>query len=223
MPIAENIINIISELNGKVKLVAVTKTQTTEIIFEAYQAGQRSFGENKVQELIEKHEKLPKDIMWHLLGHLQTNKVKYIASFISLIHSVDSLKLLQVIDAEARKAERVIPCLLEIKIAQEESKYGLTEVEVIKIVEDPDFLKLKNITIVGLMGMATFTDDKEQLHKEFKKLNTFFQTLKQEYFLNQPSFSELSMGMSGDYKIAIQEGSTMVRIGSLIFGDRVYS
>jgi PLP dependent protein len=223
MPIADNIKRIATELEKKVKLVAVSKTQSVESIMEAYQCGLRIFGENKVQEMINKYEKLPKDIEWHLLGHLQTNKVKLIAPFVSLIHSVDSLRLLQVIDSEAKKVGRVIPCLLQVKIAKEETKFGLTENEVILILNDLTFVELKNILVVGLMGMASFTDNLEMVRNEFIKLKVFFQSLRQNYFYNNPSFSELSMGMSGDYRIAVQEGSTMVRIGTLLFGERIYS
>jgi len=194
------------------KLVAVSKTKPNELIIEAYGAGQRIFGENKVQELVEKEESLPKDIEWHMIGHLQTNKVKYIAPFVSLIHAVDSKKLIKEINKRAKQNNRVIPCLLQVHIAQEESKFGLDKDGVIEILKT-DF---PNVSIVGLMGMATFTDNKNQVRKEFKYLKDSYDELKE----NQPNFSILSMGMSGDYSIAIEEGSNMVRIGSSIFGER---
>jgi pyridoxal phosphate enzyme (YggS family) len=193
-------------------LVAVSKTKPNELIIEAYGAGQRIFGENKVQELVEKKESLPKDIEWHMIGHLQTNKVKYIAPFVSLIHAVDSKKLIKEINKRAEQNNRVIPCLLQVHIAQEESKFGLDKDGVIEILKT-DF---SNVSIVGLMGMATFTDNKNQIRKEFKYLKDIFDELKE----SQPNFSILSMGMSGDYSIAIEEGSNMVRIGSSIFGER---
>ncbi len=222
MSIADNINNLKKETgDDNVKLIAVSKTKPVEVLQEAYDAGQRVFGENNVQELVEKHEKLPKDIEWHLIGHLQTNKVKYIASFISLIHSVDSLKLLQEIDKQAAKNKRVIDCLLQIYIADEETKFGLGFDEAIELLRSEEFSALKNVRIVGLMGIATNTDNEKQLKDEFYELHTFFDGIKTSFFRKEESFKELSIGMSADYKIAIEEGSTMIRVGSLIFGQRL--
>ena len=212
MNIKANITNILLDLDEKVQLVAVSKTKPTNYIFEAYQAGQRIFGENKVQELIEKSANLPDDIQWHMIGHLQTNKVKYIAPFVSLIHSVDSKKLLIEIDKRAKQHERVIHCLLQIHIAQETSKFGLSENEALELLE----IKLANVSIDGLMGMATFTDNKQQIRSEFKSLKNTFEKAKRKFH----KLSILSMGMSGDYEIAIEEGSNMIRVGSSIFGSR---
>ena len=212
MSVKDNILHLQKHLADNIHLVAVSKTKPNELIIEAYGAGQRIFGENKVQELVEKEESLPKDIEWHMIGHLQTNKVKYIAPFVSLIHAVDSKKLIKEINKRAEQNNRVIPCLLQVHIAQEESKFGLDKDGVIEILKT-DF---PNVSIVGLMGMATFTDNKNQIRKEFKYLKDIFDELKE----SQPNFSILSMGMSGDYSIAIEEGSNMVRIGSSIFGER---
>ena len=226
MSIADNINNLKKETAGDdVKLIAVSKTKPIEVLQEAYDAGQRVFGENNVQELVEKHEKI--DALggdfaeWHLIGHLQTNKVKYIAPFISLIQSVDSLKLLQEIDKQGAKNKRVIDCLLQIYIADEETKFGLGFDEAIELLRSEEFAELKNIRIVGLMGIATNTDNEKQLKDEFYELHTFFDGIKSSFFRKEDSFKELSMGMSSDYKIAIEEGSTMIRIGSLIFGQRL--
>ncbi|RYE30622.1 MAG: YggS family pyridoxal phosphate-dependent enzyme [Sphingobacteriaceae bacterium] len=222
MSIADNIRNLKKEIgDDDVKLIAVSKTKPAAVLMEAYDAGQRVFGENNVQELVEKQEQLPKDIEWHLIGHLQTNKVKYIAPFISLIHSVDSLKLLQEIDKQATKNKRVIDCLLQIYIADEETKFGLGFDEAIELLRSEEFSTLKNVRIIGLMGIATNTENSKQLKDEFYELHTFFDGVKLSYFRKEDSFKELSIGMSGDYKIAIEEGSTMVRVGSLIFGQRV--
>jgi len=221
MGIAENIKQVKDELNAGVCLVAVSKTKPNEAIMEAYQVGQRVFGENKVQELVQKQRELPKDIEWHFIGHLQTNKVKYIAPFISLIHGVDSLKLLKTINKEGRKNNRKIPCLLQFHIAEEESKFGLDQTEANALLSSAEFAALEFVELRGVMGMATYTDDQEQLRKEFRLLKKHFQALKEQYFQNQPSFSEISMGMSGDYQLAEKEGSTMVRVGSKIFGERV--
>lgn len=222
MSIQTNIQEIKSSLPQHVTLVAVSKTHPVEIIMEAYNAGHRIFGENKVQELVPKYEAMPKDIEWHLIGHLQSNKVKYIASFVSLIHSVDGLKLLEVIDKEAQKHNRIIDCLLQIHIASEETKFGLSADELEELLSSNDFKEMKNIRVVGLMGMATFTDNMAQVRMEFKFLSTLFQSVKAKYFADKPWFKELSMGMSSDYTVAIEEGSTMVRIGSNIFGHRNY-
>ncbi len=223
MSIAKNIDQVKANLPGHVRLVAVSKTKPVELLMEAYRHGQRLFGENKVQEMVAKYEAMPKDIDWHFIGHLQTNKVKYMASFVKLIHGVDTFKLLKSIDAEARKVSRVIPCLLQFHIAEEETKFGLSMEEAIEMLESVEFHSLKNVQIAGVMGMATFTNDENQIRKEFSCLKSFFDQLKSDYFANQPEFKEISMGMSGDYRIAVEQGSTMVRIGSTIFGERSYT
>ncbi|WP_047245168.1 YggS family pyridoxal phosphate-dependent enzyme [Maribacter thermophilus] len=219
MSIAEKLLQIKQELPDHVTLVAVSKTKPVADIQEAYDAGHRIFGENKIQEMTQKWEKLPKDIHWHMIGHVQRNKVKYMAEFVSLIHGVDSLKLLKEIDKQAKKHNRNIPCLLQVHIAEEDTKFGFDETELVALTKDPEFLQLENIKIEGLMGMATFTDDQKQVSREFKSLKKLFDRLKQDL----PDIKVLSMGMSGDYKIAIEEGSTMVRIGSSIFGARNYN
>lgn len=216
MSISKNINDIKKGLPEKVTLVAVTKTKSVQLIREAYDSGHRIFGENKVQEMVTKWQKLPKDIEWHMIGHLQRNKVKYMAEFVSLVHGVDSLRLLKEVDKQAAKHDRVIDCLFQMHIAQEDTKFGLDEIELHEIIGSEDFKKLRNVRILGLMGMATFTDDIVQISKEFKLLKTLFDTLK----VSLPDISILSMGMSGDHNIAIDEGSTMVRIGSSIFGAR---
>ena len=203
-------------------LVAVSKTHPPEKIMELYQAGQRDFGENRVQEMIDKYEQMPKDIRWHLIGHLQTNKVKYITSWVHLIHSVDSFKVLKEIDKRAAQDKRVVDCLLQFKIAEEDTKYGFEPEEAYEMLRSDTFKNLKNIRIAGVMGMATFTDNEEQVRREFQQLRKIFQYLKDNFFANKDSFREISMGMSDDYKIALEEGSTMVRIGSLLFGEREY-
>ncbi|TVZ25349.1 hypothetical protein JM83_0253 [Gillisia sp. Hel_I_86] len=219
MEISENIKKHKEELGEKVSLVAISKTKPNSDILEAYNAGQRVFGENKIQEMTEKWETLPKDIEWHMVGHVQRNKVKYMAPFVSLIHAVDSLKLLKEINKEAEKNERTISCLLQIKIAEEESKFGLDAEEAKEILASPEFQKLNNIQVKGLMGMATFSDDEAIVRGEFDYLRSVYVDLKKKH----PQFEVLSMGMSGDYKIAITCGSTMVRIGSAIFGERNYN
>ena len=218
--IKENLNRINTELPSDVLLVAVSKTKTPQMIQEAYEAGHKAFGENKVQEMIEKHAVLPKDIEWHLIGHLQSNKVKYIAPFVSLIHSVDSLKLLKEINKQGIKCERTIECLLQFHIAEEGSKYGLSLDDAIEILGSDEFTALENVSISGVMGMATFTKKEEQIREEFRTLENYFNVLKSHYFKFNNSFKNISMGMSGDYKIAIEEGSNIVRIGSLIFGSR---
>lgn len=215
-----NFEKIAQEIPENVQLVAVSKTKSVEEIMPIYQAGHRVFGENKVQEVCEKYEVMPKDIEWHVIGHLQTNKVKYIAPFVALIHAVDSLKLLIEINKQAKKNNRVIPCLLQFHIADEESKFGLTKSEGLEILASTSYKELNNIQIVGVMGMATFTDNTEQIRSEFQTLHSIFEELKSMYFSSNDDFKEISMGMSGDYQIAIEEGSTMVRIGSKIFGSR---
>jgi|TARA_B110000091_G_C13736727_1_gene441468 pyridoxal phosphate enzyme (YggS family) len=212
MRIASNLKAIQSSLANKVTLVAVSKTKPNAAILEAYQAGQRIFGENKVQELAQKAEKLPNDISWHMIGHLQSNKVKFIAPFVSLIHGVDSLKLLKEINKRAEQNNRIIDCLLQVHIASESTKFGFSLSEVTSALNQAD--EFKNIRITGLMGMATFTDDTQQVSQEFKSLKTVFDSIKNEHI------TTLSMGMSGDYKLAIEQGSTMIRVGSAIFGHR---
>ena len=216
MSISQNLLKIKSTLPEQVTLVAVSKTKPVSDLMEAYEAGQRIFGENKIQEMSEKWEQMPKDIQWHMIGHVQSNKVKFMAQFVSLIHGVDGLKLLQEINKQAQKNNRIIDCLLQIHIAEEETKFGLDEQELASLLSSNEFQKMKNIRIVGLMGMATFTDNKEQIKKEFLHLKSIFDQLT---ILNS-QFSILSMGMSGDYQLAIECGSTMVRIGSSIFGGR---
>jgi len=216
MNISENLNKLYHSIGKSVKLVAVSKTKSNEEIMEAYEAGQKIFGENKVQELVSKYNSLPKDIEWHMVGHLQKNKVKYIASFIKLIHSVDNFKLLKEINRQAKKYNVTIDCLLQIKIASEETKFGLSIDQVKPMLESEEFKILKNISIIGLMGMASFTNNEEILKNEFSYLNNLFDDLRITY----PNITVLSMGMSNDHKLAIQYGSNMVRVGSLIFGER---
>ena len=222
MDIQANLQEVLTSLPAQVKLVAVSKFHPNESIEQAYRAGQRIFGESKVQELTGKYETLPKDIEWHFIGHLQTNKVKYIAPYIAMIHAVDSYKLLAEIDKQAAKNGRVIPCLLEIHIAQEESKYGFTFQECREMLEAGEWKNLTHICIAGLMGMATFTEDETEIKKEFDSLKQFFNEIKQNYFADRDTFREISMGMSHDYPLAIEAGSTLVRVGSKIFGERIY-
>ena len=218
--IAKELELIKGSIPASVTLVAVSKTKPIELLKEAYAAGQRHFGENRVQELEEKYNALPKDICWHMIGHLQSKKVKTIAPFVHLIHGVDSFKLLAEINKQALKNNRIIDCLLQFFIAQEETKFGFDLEEALEMLGSNEFVALKNIRLVGIMGMATFTDDKDQIRTEFKTLASYFDQLKSTHFSNAPYFKEISMGMSGDYAIAIEEGSTMVRIGSAIFGGR---
>lgn len=220
MSLAERIRNLKEELNDTAVLVAVSKTKPAFLIQEAYDAGQRVFGENKVQEMVDKWEVLPKDIQWHLIGHLQSNKVKYIAPFVALIHSVDSMKLLQEINKQGEKAGRVIPCLLQFHIAQEETKFGLSFQEAEDILQSREFVEMHHVSINGMMGMASFTDNEEQVRDEFRNLHNYFAILKSNYFKYNADFNILSMGMSGDYKLALEEGSTMIRVGSSLFGER---
>ena len=219
MSIAQQILKIKSTLPSTVALVAVSKTKPISDLMEAYDAGQRIFGENKIQEMAEKWEAMPKDIQWHMIGHVQTNKVKFMAPFVSLIHGVDSLKLLEEINKQAKKNNRIINCLLQNHIAEEESKFGLNEVELNEIFTSATFQEMKNIRIVGLMGMATFTDNQEQIKKEFTHLKSIFDNL-QPLNTKNCQLNTISIGMSGDYQLAIECGSTMVRIGSSIFGKR---
>jgi hypothetical protein len=218
--IGANIQKIQQETGHKVKLIAVSKTKPETLIQEAYDAGQRIFGENKVQEMAVKYQNLPKDIEWHMIGHLQSNKVKYMAPFVSMIHSVDSFKLLEVIDKEAKKNNRLIDVLLQIYIAKEETKFGLSEEEAIELIQQKEQHKLEHVRICGLMGMATNTENKEIIKSEFLYLKAFHESLKSLFFKNDENFKEISMGMSGDYGIAAECGSTMIRVGSLIFGSR---
>ena len=222
MDIQANLKEVLTSLPAQVKLVAVSKFHPNESIEQAYRAGQRIFGESKVQELTGKYETLPKDIEWHFIGHLQTNKVKYIAPYIAMIHAVDSYKLLAEIDKQAAKHGRVIPGLLEIHIAQEESKYGFTFQECREMLEAGEWKNLTHICIAGLMGMATFTEDETEIKREFDSLKRFFNEIKQNYFADRDTFREISMGMSHDYPLAIEAGSTLVRVGSKIFGERIY-
>lgn len=222
MSVKENLLKIRAELPSHVKLVAVTKTHPVERIREAYEVGHKIFGENKAQEMKDKCPLMPTDVEWHFIGHLQTNKVKYIAPFVSLIHSVDSLRLLAEVNKEAVKNHRVIRCLLQFYIASEETKFGLEFDEACQLLESPEFKLYSNVQICGVMGMATFTDNLSLIRREFKQLRFFFEQIKKYYFPANEQFREISMGMSHDYQIAIEEGSTIVRIGSAIFGERNY-
>ncbi|WNH10916.1 YggS family pyridoxal phosphate-dependent enzyme [Thalassobellus suaedae] len=219
MSIQQNLNHIKSTLPEHVTLVAVSKTKPVTDLMEAYNAGQRIFGENKIQEMAEKHEVMPKDIEWHMIGHVQSNKVKYMAPFVSLIHGVDNFKLLKEINKQAKKHGRIIDCLFQIKIASEDSKFGMAPSEALDILKSEAFSELKNIRIIGLMGMATFTDDENQVKKEFNLLKSTFNDLKQQQTVNC-KLQTVSMGMSGDYQLAIDCGSTMIRVGSSIFGIR---
>jgi PLP dependent protein len=223
MTISDNLNKIKKNLPSGCKLIAVSKTHPPEVIEEAYRAGHKIFGENKVQEMQAKAEVLPRDIEWHLIGHLQTNKVKYIAPFVACIHSVDSLKLLQEINKQAAKANRIIPCLLQIHIAKEETKFGLSEQEAFDLILGEEIKSLNNIIITGVMGMATFTENRDQIRSEFKELKQLFDSLSSSKVPANVKMTEISMGMSGDYDIAIEEGSTMIRVGSAIFGHRNYN
>jgi len=222
MAIKESLNRIRKDIPGGVKLVAVSKTMPADLVMEAYEAGQKVFGENKAQEMITKHPQLPEDIQWHFIGHLQTNKVKYIAPFVEMIESIDSLKLLKEINKEAVKNDRQIKCLLQFHIATEETKFGLDLSEAEFLLESDIYKDLVNISVCGVMGMATFTENEALIRSEFRELVRIFHYLKGKYFIDDPSFKEVSMGMTGDYKIAIEEGSTIVRIGTAIFGERRY-
>jgi len=222
MSISKQLLNLKSQLAKHVTLVAVSKTKPIEAILEAYNVGQRVFGENKIQEMVEKHEQLPDDIQWHMIGHVQRNKVKYMAGFVSLIHGVDNFKLLKEINKQAEKHNRIIDCLFQLKIAEEDSKFGMTNEDIVTIINSTDFSELKNIKVVGLMGMATFTDNEAQIKKEFEYLKSIFDILKSKELFNF-NLDIVSMGMSGDYELAIACGSNMVRIGSNIFGARHYT
>jgi len=222
MGIAENLKGIKEKIPPYVTLVAVSKTKSDEEIMEAYETGHRDFGENKVQDLVAKQERLPKDIRWHMIGHLQSNKVKYLASFVHMLHGVDSLKLLGIINGEAGKRDRVIDCLLQVRIAREETKFGLGEEDLHGLLDSDAFSAMRQIRIRGLMGMATYTENSEQIREEFRLLKRIFDGLKASVFDQHEGFDHLSCGMSGDYELAIEEGSNLVRVGSLIFGPRNY-
>lgn len=220
--IRDNIANIQSTLPSTTRLIAVSKTKPVEALQEAYDAGQRLFGENKALEMRDKHAVLPADIEWHFIGHLQTNKIKYIISFVHLIHSIDSLSLLQAVEKEAAKHDRVVDCLLQFHIASEETKFGLDLDEARQLLQSPEYKAMQHIRLVGVMGMATNTDNMVLVRSEFAHLRSIFETLRSDYFAGNEAFKEISMGMSHDYKIAVEEGSTMVRVGSSIFGARDY-
>lgn len=220
--IAANIISLRRTLPPDVTLVAVSKTRSVDEIMEAYYAGQRCFGENRVQEILNKKDHLPQDIDWHLIGHLQRNKVKFIVPFIRMIHSVDSLRLLSSVNSEASKISRVVDVLLQVHIAREETKFGFSREEIDEMMASAEFRELRHIRICGVMGMATFTSDTDQVRMEFRSLSDLFLDLKNRYFPSDEWFRDISMGMSGDYETAIQEGSTIIRVGSLIFGERIY-
>lgn len=220
--IAENLTQLKSSIPKHVTLVAVSKTKSTAEILEAYQTGHRIFGENKVQEMTQKHEELPKDIRWHMIGHVQRNKVKYMAPFVDLVHGVDSLKLLKEINKQAAKNERVIRCLLQVHIAQEDTKFGLDANEIEELLASETFQQLHHIKVVGLMGMATFTENKTRITEEFATLKNLFDHLQQKEVTENFHPETLSMGMSGDYELAIAQGATMIRVGSAIFGERNY-
>ena len=221
--IKENLEKIRATLPEGVTLVAVSKTKPVSDLQEAYDAGQRIFGENYPQEMRDKHEVLPQDIQWHFIGHLQTNKIKYIIQYVTLIHSIDTASLLEAVNKEAKKHDRVVDCLLQFHIALEETKFGLDLNEARQLLDSEEFKQMENVRICGVMGMGTFTDDMEEVRKEFKHLKSIFDTLKSDYFADQPQFKEISMGMSEDYPIAIEEGATLIRVGSKIFGARVYA
>jgi len=222
MDIKSNIKAINDTLTAGCKLIAVSKTQPVEKILQAYQTGQRVFGENKAQEMLAKYEALPKDIEWHMIGHLQSNKVKYIAPFVSLIHSVDSVRLLEEINKQGQKINRIIPCLLQMYIANEDAKFGFSQEEVIELLDNYP-LSFHNVRVVGLMGMASFTNNQQQIRAEFRSLKVFFEKIRAKPLPPQVEMKELSMGMSGDYLIGMDEGSTLVRIGTSIFGERNYN
>lgn len=221
--IKENLEKIRATVPEGVTLVAVSKTKPISDLQEAYDAGQRVFGENYPQEMRDKHEVLPQDIQWHFIGHLQTNKIKYIIPYVTLIHSIDTANLLEAVNKEAKKHDRVVDCLLQFHIALEETKFGLDLDEARQLLDSEAFKQMENVRICGVMGMGTFTDNMDEVRKEFKHLRSIFETLKKDYFANQPQFKEISMGMSEDYLIAIEEGATLIRVGSKIFGARVYN
>ena len=222
MSIQSNIQELRKHIPSDVKLVCVSKFHPAETVMEAYDAGERIFGESRVQELVQKQPELPADIQWHFIGHLQTNKIKFIVPFVKLIHGVDSWKVLNEINKQAEKAAKKTACLLQVHIADEETKFGFSEEELIDLISGDEMKKLQNVQIAGLMGMATYTEDENQVRKEFRSLKILFDKIKSEYFSDDDAFCELSMGMSQDYQLAIEEGSTMIRIGTSIFGEREY-
>ncbi|MBO4307486.1 MAG: YggS family pyridoxal phosphate-dependent enzyme [Bacteroidales bacterium] len=223
MSISDNLQKVRATLPDSVRLIAVSKTKPVEMLQEAYDCGQRLFGENKALEMRDKHELLPKDIKWHFIGHLQTNKVKYIVPFVTLIHSIDSLQLLRVVEKEAAKNNRVVDCLLQFHVAKEETKFGMYEDEARELLESEEYKSMSHVRIAGVMGMATNTDDVDLVRGDFKHLKCIFDDIKKDYFAKDEKFCELSMGMSGDYEIAVEEGATLVRVGSSIFGARNYA
>ncbi|MBM3403868.1 MAG: YggS family pyridoxal phosphate-dependent enzyme [Bacteroidetes bacterium] len=220
MDIVDNLQKLLQELPAHVKLIAVSKTQHVHIIQQTYAAGQRVFGENKVQELLGKYPLLPRDIEWHFVGHLQTNKIKFLVPFVSMIHSIDSFRLLSEVNRFSQRYNRVVPILLQFHIATEESKFGFSIEEAVAMLESPEFQALRHIRPAGVMGMASFTDDMQRVRDEFRQLRSTFLDLKMKYFKDNEDFREVSMGMSNDYQIAIEEGSTMVRLGTILFGER---
>jgi pyridoxal phosphate enzyme (YggS family) len=222
MGVVENLNRVRESLPDHVRLVAVSKTKPDELVMEAYEAGQHDFGENKVQDLVARQQRLPPDIRWHMIGHLQSNKIKYLVSFIHMIHGVDSMNLLDAINRSAELHNRTIDCLLQIRIAQEETKFGLSGKEALSIVQSEAFKGMKHVRIRGVMGMATYTENREQIRNEFQRLNLIFDKMKDSAFRDASFFDQRSYGMSDDYMLAVEEGSTMVRIGSLIFGQRNY-
>lgn len=223
MSVRENLLQVKSQVPDNVCLIAVSKTKPVEAIQEAYDCGQRVFGENKAQEMREKHAVLPQDIQWHMIGHLQENKIKYIIPYVTMIHSIDSLKLLKEVNKKAIQCERVVDCLIEMDISHEDSKFGLSIEELRDMLESEDFQAMNNVRICGLMGIGSITDDREKTRQEFRNLKNMFEDIRKEYFQDKEYFTHISMGMSGDYDIAIEEGSTFVRVGSKIFGERDYS
>lgn len=223
MSVRENLLQVKSQVPDNVCLIAVSKTKPVEAIQEAYDCGQRVFGENKAQEMRDKHAVLPQDIQWHMIGHLQENKIKYIIPYVTMIHSIDSLKLLKEVNKKAMQCERVVDCLIEMDISHEDSKFGLSIEELRDMLESEDFQAMNNVRICGLMGIGSITDDREKTRQEFRNLKNMFEDIRKEYFQGKEYFTHISMGMSGDYDIAIEEGSTFVRVGSKIFGERDYS
>lgn len=223
MSVRENLLQVKSQVPDNVCLIAVSKTKPVEAIQEAYDCGQRVFGENKAQEMRDKHAVLPQDIQWHMIGHLQENKIKYIIPYVTMIHSIDSLKLLKEVNKKAIQCERVVDCLIEMDISHEDSKFGLSIEELRDMLESEDFQAMNNVRICGLMGIGSITDDREKTRQEFRNLKNMFEDIRKEYFQDKEYFTHISMGMSGDYDIAIEEGSTFVRVGSKIFGERDYS
>ncbi len=218
--ISDNIQSFLEKIPENVQLIPISKTKPNEMIMDAWQNGFKLFGENKVQELTRKYEELPKDIQWHMVGHLQSNKMKYIAPFVHLVHGIDSFKLIKIMEKEAKKAGRIMNGLFQLHIASEETKFGFSQDEIFEILDSGEFAEMKHVRMTGVMGMATLTNDENAIRKEFKELYRIYRNIKSGYFQNDENFKEISMGMSGDYKIAIEEGSTMIRIGSAIFGER---